>query len=154
MKNVVGLCLIQILALCWGDSLASTEQSRYCVGVSDSEFVCSDDPIGTLLSALSGEDPNLRAPQFIPGVPQRIDGTDAEQAAIKDVLDRMDKYFFDEIFSNPEYKEVRSECWNTNELCGFWAAIGECESNRVFMLPNCAAACRFCLLLHTNIGEE
>lgn len=28
---------------------------------------------------------------------------------------------------------------------------GECESNRMFMLSNCAAACRFCLLLNTNI---
>ncbi len=28
---------------------------------------------------------------------------------------------------------------------------GECESNRVFMLTNCPAACRFCLLLHSGM---
>lgn len=70
---------------------------------------------------------------------------------------------------------------NLNELCAFWVAVGkskllycnndraknhlihifcfnnivvvagECESNRIFMLSNCAAACRFCLLLNTDI---
>ena len=43
---------------------------------------------------------------------------------------------------------------NRNELCAFWASIGECEHNRIFMLPHCAAACRFCLLSNTNVATN
>jgi hypothetical protein len=41
---------------------------------------------------------------------------------------------------------------NSNELCAFWASIGECESNRLFMMSHCAAACRFCLLVATHLS--
>ena len=41
------------------------------------------------------------------GVPQRIDGTEAEQNAIKDVLKRMNEYFYNEILSLPEYEFMR-----------------------------------------------
>ena len=40
---------------------------------------------------------------------------------------------------------------NDHELCAFWTSVGECESNRGFMLENCAAACRLCLLANTNM---
>lgn len=36
---------------------------------------------------------------------------------------------------------------NRNELCSFWAVIGECEKNQAFMLTNCAPACRTCHLI-------
>ena len=40
---------------------------------------------------------------------------------------------------------------NEHELCGFWSSLGECETNRGFMLSHCAAACRLCLLQATNM---
>jgi len=87
------------------------------------------------------------------GVTQRIDGSDLEKQAVRDVLKHMDHYFFHEVLAVPEYEYARSRCKNSNELCAFWSSIGECESNRVFMLTNCPAACRFCLLLHSGLAS-
>lgn len=88
------------------------------------------------------------------GVPQRVDGSDAEKEAVRRVLRRMEDYFLTEVLGNPSYARRvgagGSACRNTNELCAFWTSVGECESNRGFMLSNCAAACRLCLLLHTH----
>eukprot|EP00594_Rhizosolenia_setigera_P004021 CAMPEP_0178947490 /NCGR_PEP_ID=MMETSP0789-20121207/4885_1 /TAXON_ID=3005 /ORGANISM="Rhizosolenia setigera, Strain CCMP 1694" /LENGTH=206 /DNA_ID=CAMNT_0020627629 /DNA_START=55 /DNA_END=672 /DNA_ORIENTATION=+ len=80
------------------------------------------------------------------GVVQRIDGSDAEKVAVKVVLRQMDDYFKFEIMGNSAYKDIRGQCKNYNELCAFWTSVGECESNRGFMLSNCAASCRLCLL--------
>ena len=40
---------------------------------------------------------------------------------------------------------------NVHELCAFWTSVGECESNRKFMLEHCPAACRLCLLSNINM---
>ena len=40
---------------------------------------------------------------------------------------------------------------NDHELCAFWTSVNECETNRGFMLDNCPAACRLCLLANTNM---
>jgi hypothetical protein len=40
---------------------------------------------------------------------------------------------------------------NRHELCAFWTSVGECESNRGFMLDNCPASCRLCLLSSINM---
>mmetsp|Transcript_28891 Transcript_28891/g.32407 ORF Transcript_28891/g.32407 Transcript_28891/m.32407 type:complete len:150 (+) Transcript_28891:37-486(+) len=87
------------------------------------------------------------------GVTQRIDGSELEKQAVRDVLKHMDRYFFHEVLALPEYEYARSRCKNSNELCAFWSSVGECESNRVFMLTNCPAACRFCLLLHSGLAS-
>jgi len=87
------------------------------------------------------------------GVTQRIDGSESEKQAVRDVLKHMDHYFFHEVLALPEYEYARSRCKNSNELCAFWSSVGECESNRVFMLTNCPAACRFCLLLHSGLAQ-
>ncbi|XP_070574185.1 zinc metalloproteinase nas-13-like [Ptychodera flava] len=34
------------------------------------------------------------------------------------------------------------DCVDKNESCEAWAAIGECEKNAAYMLPNCAKSCR------------
>jgi hypothetical protein len=41
------------------------------------------------------------------GVTQRIDGSDSEKQAIREVLKRMDYYFFNEVLAMPEYEYVR-----------------------------------------------
>lgn len=40
---------------------------------------------------------------------------------------------------------------NYHELCAFWSSVGECETNRIFMMENCVAACRLCLLASVNL---
>ena len=64
------------------------------------------------------------------------------------------KYMDEEVMSRSEYEHVRSTCRNNHELCAFWTSVGECETNRVFMLQNCAAACRLCLLQGTNMVRD
>ena len=148
-----------------------------CVDVGNTEFTCTDDVMGTR-KRVDGKMIDV-------GITQRVDGSESEKKAIREVLRRMDEYFFNEVLSMPEYENVRPQWYvrlpfhsivcvvatlfligrapllhtyihsnskNTNELCAFWSAVGECESNRVFMLSNCAAACRFCLLLHSGLA--
>ena len=42
------------------------------------------------------------------GVTQRIDGSESEKQAIRDVLKHMDHYFFHEVLALPEYAYARS----------------------------------------------
>jgi len=86
----------------------------------------------------------------IAGVPQRIDGSADEKEAVRQVIRRMDIYFREEVKANVAYVEANNygRCANHNDLCSFWASIGECESNRGFMVAKCTAACRLCLLHH------
>mmetsp|Transcript_11604 Transcript_11604/g.16417 ORF Transcript_11604/g.16417 Transcript_11604/m.16417 type:complete len:314 (+) Transcript_11604:325-1266(+) len=58
----------------------------------------------------------------------------------------MEKYMRDEV-SLPKYDTVRDKCVNRNELCCFWAAVGECENNPGFMKLSCAPACKTCNLI-------
>eukprot|EP00980_Cylindrotheca_fusiformis_P022284 scaffold9176_cov129-Cylindrotheca_fusiformis.AAC.8 len=44
------------------------------------------------------------------GVTQRIDGSDSEKEAIREVLKSMDHYFFNEVLAMPEYDYVRPRC--------------------------------------------
>ena len=41
------------------------------------------------------------------GVQQRIDGSDAERLAVKEILDMMDDYFIHEVFGRQEYEVAR-----------------------------------------------
>mmetsp|Transcript_16857 Transcript_16857/g.26323 ORF Transcript_16857/g.26323 Transcript_16857/m.26323 type:complete len:135 (-) Transcript_16857:1005-1409(-) len=88
-----------------------------------------------------------------PGVLQRISGSAAEQQRIVDVIDRMHDYLAEEVMSRPEYVHVRTKCKNNHDLCAFWTSVGECETNRIFMQDNCAAACQLCLLASTNFAK-
>ena len=89
------------------------------------------------------------------GVPQRIDGSEAEKEAVKEVMIQTEYYFRSEVLTHPAYyRDVRNlgVCQNTNELCAFWTSVGECESNRGFMLSHCSASCRLCALLFMNLN--
>ena len=43
--------------------------------------------------------------------------------------------------------KFKKECLNRNELCSFWAVIGECEVNKSYMKIQCAPACQSCHLI-------
>ena len=75
------------------------------------------------------------------GEPQECVG-EHEEALLK-AVEKMDKYMDEEV-AKPEYDKVRSECKNRDPLCLYWAHIGECEINSVFMLTTCAPSCETC----------
>jgi hypothetical protein len=120
--------------------------SEVCIDIGgDSEMTCTKD---VLEMRARHDEVSINV-----GVTQRIDGSDSEKQAVRDVLKHMDNYFFHEVLALPEYEFARFRCKNSNELCAFWSSVGECESNRIFMLTNCPAACRFCLLLHSGLAS-
>lgn len=43
--------------------------------------------------------------------------------------------------------DIQDKCLNRNELCSFWAFLGECDKNQAFMLTNCAPSCKSCHLI-------
>ena len=47
-------------------------------------------------------------------------------------------------------ESLRTKCQNRNELCAFWAVIGECEKNAAYMKTNCAPSCMTCHLIDMN----
>jgi len=69
------------------------------------------------------------------GVTQRIDGSDSEKQAVRDVLKLMDNYFFHEVLALPEYDYARSRCKNSNELCAFWSSVGKLRL--IIIFPVC-----------------
>uniref|UniRef100_A0A6U3TZM8 ShKT domain-containing protein n=1 Tax=Ditylum brightwellii TaxID=49249 RepID=A0A6U3TZM8_9STRA len=142
--------------------LLSPVESRMCVAVEDDQYLCTDDVIGTLEASrnnggggagTAGDSSSSENSVYNDrGVTQRVDGNEVEREAVRHILRQMENYFQNEVLSKPQYESVRGRCKNMNELCAFWASVGECESNRGFMLTNCAASCRLCLLLHTNLN--
>ncbi len=60
-------------------------------------------------------------------------------------------YMENDIFSdNPTHDlsdQVLGECTNREELCAFWAAIGECEANKAYMKVKCAPSCQSCHMI-------
>lgn len=54
------------------------------------------------------------------------------------------KEYMIEVFNNETLRSIRNECKVRNELCAFWAAIGECEANPPYMLMQCAPSCQTC----------
>jgi len=127
------------------------KNGRYCTFSFD-RFHCVANPLEVRDETFVHGSLEYGEREMSTGVPQRIAGSEKEREAIRELLLMQDDYFFREVFSMPEYASVRTKCRNRSELCTYWAAIGECETNRIFMIPNCAPACRLCLLRDTNIG--
>lgn len=78
------------------------------------------------------------------GERQLAEGGDAVEtlALIEDSVTYMTS---DQVMSLPA--TIRENCRNKNELCSFWAYVGECEANQSFMKINCAPACKTCHLI-------
>lgn len=77
---------------------------RCCADLSLSEFECTDDPIATRQKA----DSLSLLKELTMGAPQRVDGTEAEQTAIREVMKQMRDYFSGEVLSKPDYANVRT----------------------------------------------
>ena len=139
---------------------SSHDSQPTCLGVdSHHTYLCTDSPRMALnaikvherqVQGISSQDRTM----INTGVNQRLSGSEEEINKVREVLADMMRYMDEEVMTRSEYEHVRDSCRNDHELCAFWTSVGECESNRVFMLQNCAAACRLCLLKNTNmIGE-
>lgn len=51
-------------------------------------------------------------------------------------------YFLTNLKKNPFLGST--VCIDRHRLCNFWASINECESNKVWMLVQCAKSCKSC----------
>ena len=78
------------------------------------------------------------------GVPQRIEGSRKEEVAlrVKKTAEYMTSDNVEELEEN-----IRNNCQNRNDLCAFWAVIGECDNNKAYMATNCAPSCESCHLI-------
>jgi hypothetical protein len=77
-----------------------------CVAASEDEYICTNDPIGTREIL---EKNSLMGPLHTMGrgVVQRIDGSETEKSAVKEILKKMDDYFVHEVFSKSDFEIVR-----------------------------------------------
>uniref|UniRef100_A0A6U9WDE4 Uncharacterized protein n=1 Tax=Pseudo-nitzschia australis TaxID=44445 RepID=A0A6U9WDE4_9STRA len=110
--------LIAMLVFVLMTKMTSTGLSTdVCIDVGEEEMTCTREvlEIRTLYDDVS----------INVGVTQRIDGSDSEKQAVRDVLKHMDNYFFHEVLALPEYEHARSRCKNSNELCAFWSSVGK-----------------------------
>jgi hypothetical protein len=74
-----------------------------CIEVGESQMVCTENDriIETRL---------MYDTTFVDvGVTQRVDGSDEEKQAVKEVLKQMDRYFFQEVLALPQYHYARSK---------------------------------------------
>ncbi|KAL3907395.1 MAG: hypothetical protein SGILL_008895 [Bacillariaceae sp.] len=74
---------------------------------------------------------------------------EAQQVAGKDNIKTLQVLantfeYMDAVYKNATTKSYRSGCKCYNELCAFWAAIGECDKNPNYMLLQCAPVCETC----------
>ncbi|CAJ1947709.1 unnamed protein product [Cylindrotheca closterium] len=78
------------------------------------------------------------------GEKQVADGGERRQtiARVKATIDYMASEKFTKL--SPAIKE---SCMNRNELCAFWAILGECEKNEAYMVIQCAPSCYSCHLI-------
>lgn len=102
------LC-IQAWTFCSANLSLQSGPSRYCVEAGNEEFVCSDDPLITRKEIDSVKVSQGTVEEISRGVAQRIDGTEAEQNAIREVLAQMDRYYLEEVLSKPVYAGIRTK---------------------------------------------
>lgn len=98
-----------------------------CVAASENQYLCTNDPIGTRRLL---EKSNLVNPLHIMGrgVVQRIDGSEAERAAVKEILRKMDNYVVHEVLSKPEHEISRGRWYAQSQkdhglISIYWVSV-------------------------------
>jgi len=74
---------------------------------------------------------------------------EATSNAVQEMIDYMDSMIADATTSDPEFLEhLLDQCRNEEDLCCFWASIGECEKTdtQVYMYEFCGPCCKACNL--------
>ena len=98
LKIILSLLLSTILS-CQITSTSSLN-TNVCIDVGEEEMACTREVLETRTRY---DDASINV-----GVTQRIDGSDSEKQAVRDVLKHMDDYFFHEVLALPEYDHARS----------------------------------------------
>jgi len=75
------------------------------------------------------------------------EGENDPKSVIHPIVANYTKYMERVVFVDEDYKGVKHSCKNRHELCAFWASLGECENNEVYMQKHCAVACHSCIVL-------
>lgn len=84
------------------------EQFRVCMDDDRGGYVCTEDPVGTRrFSDTVKIQRGYPSERMHMGISQRVDGTEAEQEAIKDVIRLMNEYFYGEVLAKPAYRDIR-----------------------------------------------
>jgi hypothetical protein len=78
--------------------------SKYCVAISADEAVCASDPFNEVRMLV---DRPAYVAHYHLGVAQRIDGSEAEQNAIRELIKVINAYWYEEVLSNDDYVDVR-----------------------------------------------
>ena len=81
---------------------------RSCMDNGLGEYQCIDDPVRARRQFDEGRVPGLDE-HYNMGVVQRVDGTEAEQEAIQDIIARMIDYFYGEVMTRPVYEGIRDK---------------------------------------------
>jgi prolyl 4-hydroxylase len=76
------------------------------------------------------------------GDPQQVSGENQAEVLLR--VKQMVHYMRYTVEQNDHFDAVRRHCLNRNELCAYWATVGECTANPAYMQLNCAAACLSC----------
>mmetsp|Transcript_13067 Transcript_13067/g.24006 ORF Transcript_13067/g.24006 Transcript_13067/m.24006 type:complete len:501 (+) Transcript_13067:57-1559(+) len=83
------------------------------------------------------------------GKPQKVEGSETFKTF--EVIRKTVTYMQNDIYGpDPTHtlsEVVLAECTNREELCAFWAAIGECEANKAYMKTKCAPSCQTCEMI-------
>jgi hypothetical protein len=82
------------------------------------------------------------------GVPQNVGNRFPNQVRI--LMTETYEYMTTTVYQNLEYENVLEECENRHPNCSYWAAFGECEKNKPYMILHCAPACHTCHELDVN----
>jgi hypothetical protein len=110
LTTVAIILCIQAWTPCSANLSLQSGPSRYCVDAGGEEFVCSDDPYVTRLALDSVIKVSQGTVEEISrGVAQRIDGTELEQNAIREILSMTDRYYLEEVLSKPAYAGIRTK---------------------------------------------
>lgn len=92
--------LFMIMLSCLTKIASAGLTADVCIDVGEEEMLCTREVLETRTRI---DDGSINV-----GVTQRIDGSDAEKQAVRDVLKHMDNYFFHEVLALPEYDYARS----------------------------------------------
>jgi prolyl 4-hydroxylase len=65
----------------------------------------------------------------------------------KKAYNEMIDYIENVVMVEEKYKNIREDCKLRSENCAFWAATGQCEETRDYMITQCAPVCKTCELL-------
>ena len=89
-----------IISIIMTTTITTGLNSDVCIDVGESEMTCTRE---VLEMRTQYDDVSINV-----GVTQRIDGSESEKQAVRDVLKHMDNYFFHEVLALQEYEYARS----------------------------------------------